>query len=81
MFQITDGRMEILAARLDFSLADCRGAGPQGSSQKALCEAEHSPPPIRGKSPGKSGPTLLEQHSHEEFYEALTTQTEQTSQM
>lgn len=39
------------------------------------------PPAIRGKSPGKSGLTLLEQHSHEEFYEALTTQTEQTSQM
>lgn len=45
MFQITDGRMEILVARLDFSLVDCRGAGPRGSSQKALCEAEHRPPP------------------------------------
>lgn len=28
VFQITDGCMEILVVRLDFSLPDCRGAGP-----------------------------------------------------
>lgn len=44
VFQITDGRMEILVARLDFSLAGCR-APVQGASQTALCETNSSCPP------------------------------------
>lgn len=35
VFQITDGCMEILVARLDFSLLDCRGAGLGGISEKS----------------------------------------------
>lgn len=38
MFQITDGCMEILVARLDFSLLDCRGTGLRGISKKAFYE-------------------------------------------
>lgn len=40
MLQITGGRMEIHVVRLDFSLLDCRGAGPRGISAEALYEAD-----------------------------------------
>lgn len=61
-----------------------RTAGEQAHEavlKKPSVRPNTAPPPNRRISPGKSGATLLEQHSHEEFYEALTTQTEQTSQM
>lgn len=42
VFQITDGCMEILVARLDFSELDCWGAGPRGISQRASHECVSS---------------------------------------
>lgn len=63
--------MEILVARLDFSLLDCRGAGPRGISQKALYEAASSGETLfLCDSPGISWecqPEALKRHSHEEF--------------
>lgn len=49
VFQITDARMEILVARLDFSLAGCRRAG---AARAALCEARLLLPTSLGKGVG-----------------------------
>lgn len=63
--------MEILVARLDFSLLDCRGAGPRGISQKALHEAVSSGETLFLRDllgiSWECQSETLKQHSHEEF--------------
>lgn len=56
-----------------------RVAERAGASQTALCESQL--PPLAGNlQGGNGGPTPLQQHSHEEFCEALSAQTWETSQ-